>query len=512
MTAADDDLTDSPETLNVTLSNATAVNGTATAADSEAVTITDVDQDITITIADTQTSISEEAGGTDTFTITLSQAINTGNTVTVDVDFATGTTTEDADFVTAAQAALQAVADATAGVSFDGTTLTFDDTFVGTTLSFGVTAADDDLTDSPETLTVTLSNATAVNGTATAADSEAVTVTDNDDDEANNFDGAQLTYQYLYPGIGTPYAAALTFTTGNGVEVDPTPDVDFNDPSHYAFNFNVDVSAKSILITYVGGVLWSDLDFNGFKITDVDGNVTAITGVSDNSLKATTSFDADNIFVNWQGQSFAADDTIVISVTFSNNIAADITGDISGTVDENAVPNTAAGNLTATDPDNPTFFQPVAAGTATAMGYGTYELTAAGEWTFSLNNAHPEVDALNEASAPLIDSFTVFSADGTSQVVEVTITGTNDAPIAVIDDGFNAVPDVFNASAGDVVTGNLFANDFDPDAGDTLTNPYTWTFTTENGNIVTIDANGTFELISASNFIGTERFHYLVQN
>ena len=48
--------------------------------------------------------------------------------MTVDVDFATGTTTEDADFVTAAQAALQAVADATAGVSFDGTTLTFDDT------------------------------------------------------------------------------------------------------------------------------------------------------------------------------------------------------------------------------------------------------------------------------------------------------------------------------------------------------------------------------------------------
>ena len=133
-------------------------------------TITDVDQAITIRIADTQTSIGEEAGGTDTFTITLSEAIDAGNTVTVDVTF--GGDAEDADFVTAPRAALQAVADATAGVSFDGTTLTFDDTFDGTTLSFSVTAADDSETDFPETLTVSLSNATAVNGTAMAAELE----------------------------------------------------------------------------------------------------------------------------------------------------------------------------------------------------------------------------------------------------------------------------------------------------------------------------------------------------
>ena len=144
--AFDDGVVDSPETLTVTLSNATAVNGTATAADSEDVTVTDLDQDITITIADTQETISEDGGEIDTFTISLSQAINTGNTVTVDVAF--GGDAEDADFVTAAQAALQAVADTTAGVSFDGTTLTFDDTFDGTTLSFDVQAFDDGVVDS----------------------------------------------------------------------------------------------------------------------------------------------------------------------------------------------------------------------------------------------------------------------------------------------------------------------------------------------------------------------------
>ncbi|MQA64945.1 MAG: hypothetical protein GEU76_03445, partial [Alphaproteobacteria bacterium] len=185
LTANDDALLDSPETLVLTLSDPARSGGTAAivgGAEEATATIEDLDQDITISISDTQASISEEAGGSDVFTISLSEAVGAGNTITVDVDFATGSDTEDADFVATAQAALQAAADATAGVSFDGTTLTFTDAFAGTDLSFTLTAADDDLTDSPETLTVTLSNATAVNGTASAADAESVTITDLDQD------------------------------------------------------------------------------------------------------------------------------------------------------------------------------------------------------------------------------------------------------------------------------------------------------------------------------------------
>ena len=110
--------------------------------------------------------------------------MNAGNEVTVDVDFATGTTAQDADFEITAQAALQTIADATTGVSFDGATLTYTDAFVGTDLSFSVTAFDDVELDSGEILNITLSGATAVNGTATAADSEDVTITDTD---ASNF-------------------------------------------------------------------------------------------------------------------------------------------------------------------------------------------------------------------------------------------------------------------------------------------------------------------------------------
>ena len=48
----------------------------------------------------------------------------------------------------------------------------------------------------------------------------------------------------------------------------------------------------------------------------------------------------------------------------------------------------------------------VAAGTASVNGYGTYALTAAGVWTYTLDNSNAAVQALN-AGATLTDSFTV---------------------------------------------------------------------------------------------------------
>ena len=62
-------------------------------------------------------------------------------------------------------------------------------------------------------------------------------------------------------------------------------------------------------------------------------------------------------------------------------------------------------------------------------GYGTYAVTAAGAWTYTLDNTNAAVQALNVGSAPLTDTFTVFTEDGTAQLVTITITGTNDAAI-----------------------------------------------------------------------------------
>ena len=52
------------------------------------------------------------------------------------------------------------------------------------------------------------------------------------------------------------------------------------------------------------------------------------------------------------------------------------------------------------------------AGGATSNGYGTYELAADGEWTYTLDDSNAAVQALNGA-ATLTDTFNALTADGT---------------------------------------------------------------------------------------------------
>ena len=106
------------------------------------------------------------------------------------------------------------------------------------------------------------------------------------------------------------------------------------------------------------------------------------------------------------------------------NDAAVITGTSSGSVEitddgPGSGISTATGTLTDTDVDNPpTTFTAVTTATASTGGYGTFTMTAAGVWTYTLNKfPNP---ALNEGQH-LTDTFTVHTVDGTAQVVTVTI-------------------------------------------------------------------------------------------
>ena len=127
--------------------------------------------------------------------------------------------------------------------------------------------------------------------------------------------------------------------------------------------------------------------------------------------------------------------TVTVTINGTND-AAIIAGTSTGSVTEaggvaNATTGTptATGTLTDTDVDNTAnTFTAVAAGAATIGGYGTYAMTAGGVWTYTLNNNNATVQALNSGSS-LTDTFAVTTADGTSQTVTVTITGSNDAPV-----------------------------------------------------------------------------------
>ena len=104
-----------------------------------------------------------------------------------------------------------------------------------------------------------------------------------------------------------------------------------------------------------------------------------------------------------------------------------------------------------------------------ANGYGSYTLTAAGVWTYTLDNSNATVQALNVGQT-LTDTFTATTVDGTAQLVTITIHGTDDA--AVISGDFTGAVleagGVANGTPGTpTATGDLDAADVD--------NPPDWT-------------------------------------
>ncbi|MEY3931045.1 MAG: hypothetical protein RLZZ516_2755, partial [Cyanobacteriota bacterium] len=88
----------------------------------------------------------------------------------------------------------------------------------------------------------------------------------------------------------------------------------------------------------------------------------------------------------------------------------------------------ASGSLGISDRDSgQSLFTAQPAGVA---AYGSYTVNSAGVWTYALNQANASVRALAEG-ASITDTFTIVSVDGSaSEVITITITGTNDAPVA----------------------------------------------------------------------------------
>ena len=139
------------------------------------------------------------------------------------------------------------------------------------------------------------------------------------------------------------------------------------------------------------------------------------------------------------------------------------TGSVTEEVAVTAGNLTADGALTIADVDaGQSSFTPQAA-TAGSNGYGTFTLGADGSWTYTADNSQTAIQELGAGTA-LTDSFTAVSSDGTaSQLVTVTIHGTNDVPVIGGVSTGSGRPRMSRSTAGNLTAGGaLTIADVDP--------------------------------------------------
>ena len=269
------------------------------------------------------------------------------------------------------------------------------------------------------------------------------------------------------------------------------------------------------------GVLANDFDadLDGLTVTNLDttgmlGNL--VLNVADGSFSYDPNGAFDYLDVGEQATetfTYTANDgsvdsnTVIVTITVTGvEDTPVITATSTGTVAEDGT-LTANGTLAITDVDtndNPIDF-PDEASTLGDSGYGDFALVG-GTWTYTLNNGHGAVQALDVGQS-LTDTHTFTASDGLStQVVTITINGTNDAPVvsgtvtANLNEG-----DLGDAPA--LAGGSLSISDIDtadtpafaavgPTAGDSGYGSFvlsggTWTFTLDQGAVQDLDAGDT---------------------
>ena len=121
--------------------------------------------------------------------------------------------------------------------------------------------------------------------------------------------------------------------------------------------------------------------------------------------------------------------TTTVKVTILGmNDPATFTGVSTGSVTEAGVyagTSTATGTLIASDVDNPPGFQ---AQTFMPSAFGHYSIDAGGHWTYYLDDTNTAVNHLNQGQT-LVDHLAVTTSDSTTTNIDITINGTDDAPV-----------------------------------------------------------------------------------
>jgi VCBS repeat-containing protein len=210
-------------------------------------------------------------------------------------------------------------------------------------------------------------------------------------------------------------------------------------------------------------------------------------------------------YTNSDNHGGSSQSALTVTVTGTNDAPVAV-ADVA-TATEDALPNTVNGNVLTNDTDvdvgDSHSVSAVTGGidngtTITKVGtYGTLVITkATGGYTYTLANGQANVQALADGQH-VTDVFTYTNSDNhggsNSATLTVTVTGTNDAPVAVAD-----VAAVTEDAESNPVSGNVLTNDSDVDSTDTHTVSAV-TGGTDNGMTITkVGTYGTLVITKAT--------------
>lgn len=268
-------------------------------------------------------------------------------------------------------------------------------------------------------------NSAAINAlTASTTENFVVTVSDGSD---------SVSQVFKINIVGVNDAAVISgITTGSVVEAGGTANGTPGAPIATGTLTDTDVDNPPNTFTAVSSPKTSAGGYGTFTMTETG----VWTYTLDNANAAVQALNTGDTLIDSSTVATIDSTPQVVTITIHGaSDAAIISGTTTGSVIEaggiaNASPGTptASGTLADTDVDTtPNAFTMVGQ-TASAGGYGTFTMTAAGVWTYALDNANDAVQALN-AGATLTDTFTVTTLDGTAQVVTITIHGANDTAV-----------------------------------------------------------------------------------
>ncbi len=297
------------------------------------------------------------------------------------------------------------------------------------TAVFTITVTDDeDATDTQDvTITVTGHNDGPVVTTATGQDAGSVI-------EAGNLDNGTVV-------PGTPSATGTVSSS------------DVDTAATATWSGNATGTYGSLVITAAGTWTYT-LDNN-----DIDTQAIKEGATATDTFTTTVTDD----------KGATATETITITVTGTNDspVVTTATGQDTGSVTEagnldngTVVPGTPSATGTVSSSDVDTAATATWSGNATGT-YGSLVITAAGVWTYTLNNNDVDTQAIKEG-ATATDTFTTTVTDdkGTTatETITITITGHNDAPIVTTATGQDAGSVTIGTP---IATGTLASSDVD---------------------------------------------------